>query len=98
MLPQSPSADSQWLVDFSEAERLHWTHRLGNLLLLKRNKNSQAQNFDLVTKKDKYFSPAAGVTGFALTTLVLGEPAWTPEVVAQRQKDLVGLLAEEWRL
>lgn len=98
VLPQNPSAESQWVVDFTEAERLHWTHRLGNLLLLNRNKNSQAQNFDFATKKEKYFSPAAGVTGFALTTLVLSEPTWTPEVVEQRQKDLVGLLAEEWSL
>lgn len=98
VLPQSPSADSQWVADFTEAERLHWTHRLGNLLLLNRNKNSQAQNFDFVTKKEKYFSPAGGVTGFALTTLVLAEPIWTPEVVEKRQTDLVALLAEEWHL
>ena len=98
VLPQNPSAESQWVVDFTDAERLHWTHRLGNLLLLNRNKNSQAQNVDFVTKKEKYFSPAAGVTGFALTTLVLSESAWTPDIVEQRQKDLVGVLAEEWSL
>lgn len=98
VLPQSPRADSQWVADFTEAERLYWTHRLGNLLLLNRNKNSQAQNFDFATKKEKYFSPAAGVTGFALTTLVLAEQAWTPEVVQQRQKNLEALLADEWSL
>jgi hypothetical protein len=34
VLPQNPKKDSQWVEDFTEEERLHWTHRLGNLLLL----------------------------------------------------------------
>jgi hypothetical protein len=98
VLPQSPRNDSQWVKDFTEDERAFWTHRLGNLLLLNRNKNSQAQNYDFVTKKEKYFSPAAGVTGFALTTSVITEPVWTPDVVERRQAELTGILAKEWEL
>lgn len=98
VLPQSPRANSQWVKDFTEDERAYWTHRLGNLLLLNRNKNSQAQNYDFAAKKEKYFGPAAGVTGFALTTRVIMEPVWTPEVVERRQAELVGMLAKEWEL
>jgi hypothetical protein len=98
VLPQSPTVGSQWLNDFTDAERVFWTHRLGNLLLLNRNKNSQAQNYDFAKKKEKYFSPAAGVTGFALTTRVIMESEWTPEVLERRQAELRGVLAKEWEL
>lgn len=46
VLPQSPKHDSQWVKNFTEDQRLYWTHRLGNLLLLNRTKNSEAQNYD----------------------------------------------------
>ncbi|MEV1072701.1 DUF262 domain-containing protein [Micromonospora parva] len=98
VLPQKPRSDSQWVGDFTADGRALWTHRLANLLLLNRNKNSQAQNFDFVTKKAKYFGPAAGVTGFALTTRVIMEPEWTPDVLERRQAELTGILVKEWEL
>lgn len=98
VLPRNPRSGSQWLVDFTDDERAFWTHRLGNLLLLNRNKNSQAQNYDFVTKKERYFSPAVGITGFALTTNVIMEPVWTPEVLERRQAELTGILVKEWEL
>lgn len=67
-------------------------------MLLNRNKNSQAQNYDFTTKKQKYFGPAAGVTGFALTTTVVAEPVWTPELLERRQTELIELLVKEWAL
>ncbi|GHJ54459.1 hypothetical protein Nm8I071_37660 [Nonomuraea sp. TT08I-71] len=98
VLPQRPRTDSQWVEDFTADERVLWTHRLGNLLLLNRNKNSQAQNYDFTTKKEKYFNPAAGVTGFALTTRVIMESEWTPDVLERRQAELTGILVKEWEL
>ncbi|WP_444951035.1 DUF262 domain-containing protein [Micromonospora ureilytica] len=98
VLPQKPRSGSQWADDFTADERALWTHRLGNLLLLNRNKNSQAQNHDFTTKKEKYFGPAAGVTGFALTTRVIMEPEWTPDVLERRQAELMGILVKEWEL
>lgn len=98
VLPQNPDESSQWLQDFSEEEWLHWRHRLGNLLLLNRRKNSQAQNYDFDRKKSAYFSSRAGVSSFALTTQVLKEPQWTPDVVERRHRELLGLLAREWNL
>lgn len=98
VLPQSPDQDSQWVRDFTEEEAAAWTHRLGNLLLLNRRANSRAQNFDFDVKKDKYFTSGKGVAVFALTTQVLAEPVWTPDVVERRQEELVGLLVKEWQL
>lgn len=70
VLPQNPKSDSQWVTDFSDDERLHWTHRLGNLVLLNRTKNSQAQNYDFAVKKEKYFK-SRGAPLFGLTVQVL---------------------------
>ncbi|MET7879874.1 DUF262 domain-containing protein [Micromonospora profundi] len=98
VLPQRPGSDSQWVENFTADERTLWTHRLGNLLLLNRNKNSQAQNYDFAKKKEKYFGPAAGVTGFALTTRVIMEPEWTPDLLERRQAELTGILVKEWEL
>lgn len=98
VLPQNPKVDSQWLDDFTEDQRAYWTHRLGNLLLLNRTKNSQAQNFDFTVKKSKYFTSGKGAALFALTTQVLSCPEWTPTVVEQRQMELTRKLTDEWEL
>lgn len=98
VLPQSPRDGSNWLQNFTEEEREYWTHRLGNLLLLNRRKNSQAQNYDFPKKKETYFKSSSGVAVFALTTQVLQESAWTPEVVERRQKELKEVLITEWQL
>ena len=98
VLPQTMAPDSQWTRDFTEEDAAQWTHRLGNLLLLNRRANSRAQNYDFDVKKEKYFTSGQGVAVFALTTQVLAEAVWTPEVIERRQVELVDLLAEEWRL
>jgi hypothetical protein len=53
------------LTDFlNEADREKWVHKLANLVLLTRRKNSQAGNLDFPEKKSKYFSTKAGVSNF----------------------------------
>ncbi len=85
VLPQRPPADSQWLEWFpDEEQREAWTHRLGNLVLLSKRKNSQAQNFDFERKKSEYFQ-RNGVSPFAITTEVANEQKWTPEILEDRQ-------------
>jgi len=98
VLPQKPTADSEWVSTFTEEQRAHWTHRLGNLVLLNRRKNSQASNFNFTTKKARYFTTSTGVPPFPLTVQVLAHEEWTPSVVAQRQAELVGVLSKEWEL
>ncbi|HEU4784996.1 MAG TPA: HNH endonuclease family protein, partial [Ktedonobacterales bacterium] len=73
-------------------------HRLGNLALLTREKNRQAYNYDFATKKRSYFAMKDGISPFVLTTQVLQEHEWTPEVVERRQNELIAHLRKLWRL
>jgi hypothetical protein len=98
VLPQNPAAGSMWLSDFKEAERGYWVHRLGNLVLLDRRKNSEAQNYDFETKRDRYFKSDTGAPPFVLTSAVIGESHWTPRVVQERQERLVAVLAKHWNI
>ncbi|ALF54657.1 hypothetical protein ACX27_20385 [Nostoc piscinale CENA21] len=99
VLPQNPSADSEWLTLFpTQEDKEKYVHRLGNLVLLSSGKNSMAQNFDFETKKQKYFTTKKGICNFALTTQVLMEKEWTSEIIEKRQKVLIDKLKELWRL
>lgn len=98
VLPQRPKESSRWFSDFSEEEREHWTHRLANLVLLNRWKNSEAQNYDFEKKKQRYFTSPSGTSTFALTSQVLATPEWTPEVLEDRQRTLVAKLTDIWNL
>ena len=98
VLPQSPVEDSVWMRWFPDPdERETWTHKLANLVLLSRRKNSRAQNFDFGRKKNEYFQGDA-VTTFAITSQVLHQRSWTPDVLQERQRQLVGRLATHWCL
>lgn len=55
ILPQSPSNESLWRINFTDAERDMWTNKLGNLVLISRRKNSGQGNKDFTDKKDRYF-------------------------------------------
>lgn len=55
ILPQNPAAGSKWISDFSDIERERWTHRMGNLILLSRRKNTAQSNLDYDQKREKYF-------------------------------------------
>ncbi|MEN9936830.1 MAG: hypothetical protein RLZZ387_3409 [Chloroflexota bacterium] len=97
VLPQNPQPNSNWVRWFPTAEeRVRYVHKLGNLLLLSRRKNSSAQNYDFDRKKTTYFS--GSVANFALTNQVHLEHTWTPDVIERRQQVLVGTLKQLWRL
>lgn len=97
VMPQTPSENSQWLTWFTDNEHMKWVHRLGNLVLLTRRKNSSASNYDFATKKTSYFQKG-GISPFALTTQVIECPEWTPKVVEGRQSKLINILEKHWQL
>ncbi|NHZ38571.1 DUF262 domain-containing protein [Massilia aquatica] len=98
ILPQTPMAKSQWLEWIPEAEkRRALVHRLGNLALLTRRKNSAARNFDFAKKKTAYFTKN-GISPFVLTTQVLAAAAWTEEVILARQDVLLSKFEQHYRL
>ena len=98
VLPQNPRDTSEWLTNFPKPEDRAWTHRIGNLLLLPRRKNSEASNWDFAEKKKRYFASKQGVSTFALTSQVLKEVAWTPNIVARRQSEAIAALKKVWGL
>lgn len=98
VLPQNPSKGSTWFTWFpDEKERSQYVHRIGNLVLLSRRKNSEAQNYDFDRKKEKYFDSQRGVP-FILTSQVLRQSEWTPAVIQQRQASSLQTLRRLWRL
>lgn len=99
VLPQTPPDGSDWLQWFrDENEREAWTHRLANLVPLDRNKNSSASNYDFAKKKDAYFRGKGKASPFVLAQEVRSENEWTPTLLAERQKRLVGVLKDHWNL
>lgn len=99
VLPQHPSADSEWMKLWPDTQtQRFWLNKIANLVPLTRQRNSAAQNYDFNTKKIKYFQPKNGTSSYTLTTQVINIAAWTPEVVEARQKDLEKIFISKWDL
>jgi hypothetical protein len=99
VLPQTVTESSEWATWWPALEdRSRWVHRIANLVPLNRRRNSQAQNHDFSKKKSAYFSGTSGVSSYVLTTQVLSQSEWTPELVSTRQKILLGVFAKSWKL
>lgn len=99
VLPQHPSADSEWMKLWPDTQtQRFWLNKIANLVPLTRQRNSAAQNYDFNTKKIKYFQSKNGTSSYTLTTQVINIAAWTPEVVEARQKDLEKIFISKWDL
>lgn len=99
VLPQHPSADSEWMKLWPDKQtQRFWLNKIANLVPLTRQRNSAAQNYDFNTKKIKYFQSKNGTSSYTLTTQVINIAAWTPEVVEARQKDLEKIFISKWDL
>jgi hypothetical protein len=96
--PQNAGPGSCWIKWIpQQAKRSDCVHKLGNLALLTRKKNSAASNYDFDRKKTAYFT-RGGVSPFALTTQVVQQTEWTEAVIEKRQTQLLSTLSEHWRL
>lgn len=98
ILPQNPNANSQWRYDWNESEIKYWVHRLGNLAFLSGKANAKAKNYDFFKKKGEYFISNSEVPVYPITTKVLNENCWTPEVVRRFQENYVLQLIRLWDL
>jgi hypothetical protein len=97
VLPQNPKADSTWVQWYPDPEiRQVLVHRLGNLALLSKRKNSQAQNYEFEVKKTLYFNTP--LTTFALTTQIIKQTTWTNNVFESLQQKYLKILSNLWRL
>lgn len=99
VLPQRVAEGSQWEADWPDMfERLQWVHKLANLVPLNKRRNSAAQNYDFEKKKSVYFQGKGNVSSYALTSQVLGQTEWTPDVIRARQEELLAVLDDGWHL
>ena len=87
ILPQTPPQNCEWVKMFSEEERMEWTNKIGNLVLLSGCKNSKAQSYDFNKKKTIYFKDKS--TPFRITREVENKVKWTLEELKARQKKLL---------
>lgn len=99
VLPQTVDQNSEWARIWPDLEQQrYWRDRLANLVPLNFRRNVKASNYDFEKKKTAYFGGQKQVSSFILTTQVLNTPAWSPEYLKQRQKDLLGVLSENWQI
>lgn len=91
ILPQAPSKAGQWVKDFSESLRETWLHRLGNLMLLSRRKNTSLGNLDFAEKRVRYFEDR--VESLPNSQRLLALSTFTLADMEARQRDLLKRLA-----
>ena len=74
VLPQHPSADSEWMKLWPDTQtQRFWLNKIANLVPLTRQRNSAAQNYDFNTKKIKYFQSKNGTSSY--TCLLYTSPS-----------------------
>jgi hypothetical protein len=98
VLPVNPESNSEWRKNFSLSDQTEWVHKIANLVILSRRKNSSARNFDFDKKKSTYFLSGTKTVTFALTSQVLSHSEWTPRLLIKRQSELLAVLKKLWRL
>lgn len=95
ILPQNPRDTSQWVKDFSPEDRIKWTDRLGNLVIITRRKNSAQGRLDFKEKVKKYFEKSIDTCPNSLR--VLNEyPRWTPQEVAGNHKTVIEKIEHDY--
>lgn len=92
ILPRTPT-DQYWLNNFTEDERLKWTNKLGNLVLLNSKKNSQVGNKPFPQKVKDYFEKKSD---FDITNELKIYPEWTFEKLENRHGELMREAIKIW--
>lgn len=87
VLPQNPKKGSEWLKSFSGLHIIDWPHKLGNLVLLSKSKNSAASNFEFEEKKAKYLGPR--VSDYPRSIEILKYREWNPAILEKRHNNLL---------
>lgn len=94
VLPQNPDGASQWVRDFNEEQRETWLHRLGNLMLLSRRKNTSLGNLDFASKRVRYFEDRVESLPNSQRLLAMG--CFALADLEARHKDLLQRLKDSY--
>ena len=92
ILPRTPK-EGYWLSRFSEEDRLKWTNRLGNLVLLNSRKNSQAGNKPFPEKIRDYFEKKSD---FDITNELKSYKEWNVDKLKERHNKLLQEAVKIW--
>lgn len=95
ILPQNPAEGSQWLNDFTQENREEWTHKLGNLVLISKRKNTQQGRLDYSLKREKYFLKS--IETFPNSLKVMQKGSWNLNDLKSNHSHLVSLLRIYYR-
>lgn len=96
ILPQNPEENSQWNLDFTPDEKEEWTHKLGNLVLISRRKNSGQGRLDFSLKKEKYFK--SSIETFPNSLRVMQKPEWTITELKDNHKQLIDKIKQHYKI
>ena len=89
ILPQTPKSTSQWVKNFTDQERSVYLHKLGNLCIIGRKKNSSLGNLDYQDKRKRYFEKNIGSFPHTLKIYNTYPSSWTPIELIENQKNTI---------
>ena len=99
ILPQRPSATSEWRRLFPTAEdRSQCVESLGNLVLITQVQNDKARNASFEAKKAIYAEETARAPLLPITSDVLSAAQWRREEIEERELRLLTMIANLWRI
>lgn len=93
VLPQNPKNDSEWNKIFTEDEKVYWTNKLANLVLISKRKNSALGNSDFKEKKERYLK--SRMDAFKVSKVFIeNSDVWNVEVLKKRQERNIKMIVE----
>ncbi len=93
IIPLKPETDSNWTKDFTEEFRKKYTYKLGNMTLLTRTLNSNANNHDFLIKQKDYKK-----TKLALTHILSYLPQINQEYIENRHKEIINAIYKDLKI
>ena len=94
ILPQNMS-NPYWQNRFSQDQHEEWLHKLGNLTLIGRSRNSAARNYGFDIKKEEY-GKLGEQSPFLITRKLCEIPEWDMEALSKRHEELKKELKKLW--
>ena len=99
VLPQNPSATSEWRRWIPAAEeRNACTESIGNLVLISQKQNDKARNGAFAAKKAVYAESDPKVPLLAITGDVLNAAEWRRFDIEAREERLHAFIQKIWRI
>lgn len=99
VLPQRPSTSSNWHHHIPNADqRAKLVQNLGNLVLIPRHANQEAQNASFDAKQEIYARALSNMPQLEITKQVLLQREWGAAQIEERERELLSVIEKLWRL